>query len=256
MVQELRNSPRQSRSQHTVDAILDAAGRLVERDGKVDFTASELAEAAHMSIGRVYYWFIDMQAVVAALVDRSANRFAAVFGQAVTGQRGVTTPLLLERAITEMCTFIDQNPACVTLCTSGGAHRPGQALFDQIVRFATDLTIDRVPHIPMEEVDLVARTATGVALGMLNHYMTAGPARPLVRQELIYVLSAYLYARFPPANDLTWTDGARGVQPAWPSRTDFTESAIVWPALAPDAPSTAVSPASRQSSDRTTRTAP
>ena len=57
LMQDLRTEPRQRRSQQSIDAILDAAERLIHEQGQVSFTAAELAAAANMSIGRVYYWF-------------------------------------------------------------------------------------------------------------------------------------------------------------------------------------------------------
>jgi AcrR family transcriptional regulator len=235
-MQELRTEPRQRRSQQSIDAILDAAERLIHEQGQVGFTANELAAAAGMSIGRVYYWFPDIPAVVTALVERSATRLARAFGDSVAGQNTVTTPLLLQRAIAQMCEYVDQNPAAVALCLTGGPDGPGHLVSDQLVELATTLVVDRVPGIPAPETEVVARTAVGITLGMLNGYTTAGAARPLIRQELVYVLSAYLYARFPPSNDFTWTEPTRGVQPSRPSRRDFTESVVLWPALAPDQP--------------------
>lgn len=51
-------------------SVLDAAERLIAEDGQVEFTATRLATAAGMSIGRVYYWFVDLAAVVDAVADR------------------------------------------------------------------------------------------------------------------------------------------------------------------------------------------
>jgi len=233
-MQELRTEPRQRRSQQSIDAILDASERLIHEQGQVGFTANELAAAAGMSIGRVYYWFPDIPSVVTALVERSASRLARAFGESVTDQYGTTTPLLLQRAISQMCKYVDENPASVALCLTGGSEGPGHLLSDQLIEFASTLVIDRVPGIPAIEAEVVARTAVGITLGMLNGYTIAGPARPLIQQELVYVLSAYLYARFPPPEDFTWTVPERAVQPSRPSRRDFTESVQVWPALAPD----------------------
>ena len=88
-MQELRTAPRQRRSQQSIDAILDAAERLIHEDGQVSFTAAELATGAQMSIGRVYYWFPDIPSVVNALVERTAERMVAVFSEAIAS--GVTS---------------------------------------------------------------------------------------------------------------------------------------------------------------------
>ncbi len=237
-MQELRTEPRQRRSQQSIDAILDAAESLIAAQGQVGFTANELAAAADMSIGRVYYWFPDIAAVVHALVERSAVRMAQIFGDSVENQHGVTTPLLLQRAIRAMCVYVEQNPAAVALCLTGGVDGPGRVMNDRLVDLATALVRDRVPGVPDPEVEISARTAVGITLGMLNGYnQVQAEFRPYLEQELVYVLSAYLYARFPPPDDFTWTSPERAVQPSRPSRRDFTESTRVWPALAPDQPS-------------------
>ncbi|MCY7300088.1 MAG: TetR/AcrR family transcriptional regulator, partial [Ilumatobacteraceae bacterium] len=90
-MQELRTEPRQRRSQESIDAILDAAERLIHKDGQVSFTAAELAAGAHMSIGRVYYWFPDIPAVVSALVERTVQRMVEVFGVALVSEADTST---------------------------------------------------------------------------------------------------------------------------------------------------------------------
>ena len=94
-MQELRTEPRQRRSQVSIDAILDAAERLIHDQGQVSFTAAELASGAQMSIGRVYYWFPDIPSIVGALVERTVNRMVEVFGEALRQQHDTSTPLMV-----------------------------------------------------------------------------------------------------------------------------------------------------------------
>ena len=79
--------------------------------------------------------------VVTALVERSAVRMAQVFGDAVQHQHGTTTPLLLQRAIRAMCVYVEQNPAAVALCLTGGADGlQGVVMGPLLGRFEFDLT--------------------------------------------------------------------------------------------------------------------
>ena len=233
-MQELRTEPRQQRSQQSVQAILDATERIIHRAGHSSFTASELAHEADMSIGRVYYWFPDIPSVVAALADRSAHRMAEIFGSAITGQEGVTTPLLLRRAMAALCRYVDENPSTVALCLAGNHEGPGRVLFEQMTEQSRTLVGDRVPGISEEEVDFVARTAVGITLGMLHGYIAPGAHKDLIEQEIVYVLSAWLYARYPPPNDFSWREPRRAVRPVRPSRTNFVESEVVYAAMAPE----------------------
>jgi AcrR family transcriptional regulator len=65
-----RKSPLQARSAHTVDAILEAAARILETRGLVACTTNAVAERAGVSIGSLYQYFPNRDALTAALIDR------------------------------------------------------------------------------------------------------------------------------------------------------------------------------------------
>lgn len=65
-----RRVPRQARALEKVELILEAAIRLLERDGLEALTTNALAEMAGVSIGTLYQYFPDKNAVLAALADR------------------------------------------------------------------------------------------------------------------------------------------------------------------------------------------
>ena len=231
---ELRTEPRQRRSQLSIDAILDAAEHLIRAQGQVSFTANELALAARMSIGRIYYWFPDIPSVVNALVERGTQRMVGVLGDAVANDYSVTTPVMLQGIVGRLCTFIDENPATVALCLTGGVDGPGRALSEQLTSLAAELVRDRVPEITDPEVELVASTTISMLLGMLHSYLYADGGKAIREQEIVYALSSYLYARFPPPGDFSWRVSERSVRPSRPSRRDFTTSGLVYPALSPE----------------------
>jgi len=218
-MQELRTAPRQRRSQQSIGAILDAAERLIHEQGQVSFTANELASAAEMSIGRVYYWFPDMPSVVNALADRAAERLAELFRSSIDldGERGAID--LVRATVSALCRHIDENPATVPLCVAGsGANDYGAPMRESMVETAKRLLAVRVPGVPEPEADLVARTGVGIMLGMLQSYGRATEAaRPFIEQELVYVLAAWLHARYPDAADPVWQLGSRPVEASRPS---------------------------------------
>lgn len=59
-----RKRPRQSRSEHLVAAILEAAVRVLEREGAARFTTARVAEAAGVSVGSLYQYFPNKQAIL------------------------------------------------------------------------------------------------------------------------------------------------------------------------------------------------
>lgn len=237
-MQELRTAPRQRRSRQSIDAILDAAEQLIHEQGQVSFTAAELATGAHMSIGRVYYWFPDIPSIVGALVERTVQRMVEVFSAALCSQATTATPLLVQRVVGALCDHIDRNPATVALSLTGGVDSQGGSLYRSMVGLVGTVVADRVPDVPPAEAALVARTAVGITLGMLHDYThdTDADRKAKVRQELVYVLSAWLSARYPSSNDPAWTDPQWPVQPSRKPRAGYVESGPVWPALAPGSP--------------------
>jgi AcrR family transcriptional regulator len=65
-----RKSPRQSRSAATVEAILEAAARILETEGLGGYSTNAIARRAGVSIGSLYQYFPSKDAVTRALTYR------------------------------------------------------------------------------------------------------------------------------------------------------------------------------------------
>lgn len=65
-----RKRPRQARARATVETILDASARILVKRGFDRFTTNEVAEAAGVSIGSLYQYFPNKEALVAALIEK------------------------------------------------------------------------------------------------------------------------------------------------------------------------------------------
>lgn len=69
-----RRRPRQARSQVTVTAILDATVRVLLQRGYGACTTRLVAEVAGVGIGSVYEYFPNKEALIAAVIEREADR--------------------------------------------------------------------------------------------------------------------------------------------------------------------------------------
>src|SRR5215813_1497884 len=69
-----RRRPMQRRARQTVDAVLDAVVRLLKRRGVGAVTTNRIAEVAGVSIGSVYQYFPDKQAIFVALHQRHIDQ--------------------------------------------------------------------------------------------------------------------------------------------------------------------------------------
>ncbi|MFE3002415.1 TetR/AcrR family transcriptional regulator [Nocardia sp. NPDC059246] len=65
-----RKTPRQQRSEFTFDAILDAAARLFQQHGYAATTTNKVAELAGVSIGTLYHYVPNKDALLYALAER------------------------------------------------------------------------------------------------------------------------------------------------------------------------------------------
>jgi AcrR family transcriptional regulator len=65
-----RKQPRQARSKATVDTILQATSRVLVKQGFDGLSTNAVAAAAGVSIGSLYQYFPNKEALVSALIDR------------------------------------------------------------------------------------------------------------------------------------------------------------------------------------------
>lgn len=95
-----RNQPQQPRSRATVSVILEAAIRVLEREGLALLTTSRIAEVAGVSVGTLYQYFAHRDAILNALQDREFER-AIVVLQGVLSNPHHASDQSLARAVVE-----------------------------------------------------------------------------------------------------------------------------------------------------------
>ena len=80
-----RRTPRQARAGETVSTILEAAAQVLEAGGLAGFTTNAVAERAGVSIGTLYQYFADKQALLRALAEREIRRALVAIATALRG---------------------------------------------------------------------------------------------------------------------------------------------------------------------------
>ncbi len=79
-----RRAPRQSRSQATVTAILDATAHILIEHGFAAASTNAVAERAGVSVGSLYQYFPNKDALVSAVRTRHGEQMMAVILRALT----------------------------------------------------------------------------------------------------------------------------------------------------------------------------
>lgn len=80
-----RKSPRQERSRLTVERILDAAARIFQDQGYAGATTNEIADEAEVSVGSLYQYFPNKDAILVALTRRHIETATAGLVDLVLG---------------------------------------------------------------------------------------------------------------------------------------------------------------------------
>jgi AcrR family transcriptional regulator len=83
-----RNSPQQSRSRTTFSVILDAAIRILDREGSDAATTSRIAEVAGVSVGTLYQYFGNRDQILQALQQREFERASVMMQRVLSNPEG------------------------------------------------------------------------------------------------------------------------------------------------------------------------
>lgn len=94
-----RKSPKQARSQVTVEAILDGTIRILDQENRRPLTTSSIAAAAGVSIGTLYQYFSNKEAILDALQDREFERAGKMLASQLSAEN-LRTPRSVAFAIT------------------------------------------------------------------------------------------------------------------------------------------------------------
>jgi AcrR family transcriptional regulator len=78
-----RKTPRQARALATQEAIVEAAAHIIAGGGLAAFNTNVVAERAGVSIGSLYQYFPNKDALMVALIKRGLGRQLDTFGAAV-----------------------------------------------------------------------------------------------------------------------------------------------------------------------------
>jgi AcrR family transcriptional regulator len=80
----MRHRPQQARSQERVDLILDTAAEFIAEVGYEAVTTNAIAERAGISIGSLYRYFPDKDAILRGLSVRHLEQVRAIYDQVLT----------------------------------------------------------------------------------------------------------------------------------------------------------------------------
>lgn len=194
---EVVRAPQQDRGHRRVEQILDAAEAVFADVGVDAATTNAIAERAGASMGSLYHFFRDKDAIVLAVGRRFAERIRERNASAMSlDDLHASLPVLLDRIIGTHASFVDETPAfalveAVIHRRFGGCSVQAEldeAIIDQVRHFL-ELRLPRMGAEQRMAATRLSVTAVGVTCERAG---TLAPAeRALLLRELRDMLVRY-----------------------------------------------------------------
>ena len=118
-----RRRPKQRRARQTVEAVLDAVVRVLKREGFRAVTTNRIAEVAGVSIGSVYQYFPDKQAIFVALHRRHIDQIDRMVQSKLVEHSASSLDELMQAMIEGMIDAHTSDPELYELLATEVPHR-------------------------------------------------------------------------------------------------------------------------------------
>ena len=195
-LEEIRAVPQQERSHKRYQAILDAAAEVFAERGVEAATTQEIAERADTSIGSVYRFFADKQALFQAVLDRVAANERELLESVFADAFDESIPTLIDRAIDVYAAFNAQEPGWYAIWRHLNLHaasdKTGHTLRDEQLRRLLMLVGYYAPHLDEARRQVVATTVLALGTSMLAAAeRQPSPMRERLLEETKRILGLY-----------------------------------------------------------------
>ena len=189
----LRRAPQQQRAGDRVEQLLEAAAIVMAESGYDAATMTEIAQRAEASIGTVYQYFPNKQAVVLALRNRYGEEMSARLIEIEAVAAACSIPEIADRLIENTREFVDRHPAYFQLLDVPLPRgRNQEARMRLRVRIGAIIRKHR-PTISEEDAWLVASIIVQVIKSMNPLYVKASSQeRIALVREYKLLLTSYI----------------------------------------------------------------
>lgn len=199
---ERRRTPRQRRSQERVARIVRAAGELLEECGYSQLTTNAIAARAQTSIGSLYQFFPNKEAVVAELVKEYRRELKEFFDRTLSvAQVKESIPNVVNRIVDGIEALRRRSPGFGSILwlhrREDSPRETAIALDRDILGHLEELLAEAYPHVPEAQRKRCMLVAAESTKGLLAK--VAGREEHVqaeMREELKRMIGLYLQSHF------------------------------------------------------------
>lgn len=195
-----RKRPRQARARVTVDAIFEATIQLLLKDGPHRLTTTRVAERAGVSVGTMYQYFPNKQALVYALNERYLEVLAEKIESTCRAQHGAPIGQMVEALVDTYWRAKTERADVTRALYRSVAEMDNQALVEAFaarVNAATTAMLAGASDTTLADLEATNLTLVTVIFGTVrNAFERSLPAAQAeaLRGRLVTMCRAYLDA--------------------------------------------------------------
>jgi len=196
-----RKSPVQARSSVTVDALHTAAFQVLIHEGLHRCTTTRIAERAGTSVGSLYQYYPNRDALLAAILEQHLDAVAVAVEEACRAQRGKRiadmAAALVRGFLSVKLRDPEQSKALYAVAYDRGGRVLAARLRKRMVAAASDMLVSAA-DAQIDDPITVATFALGSMVGPVQ-FLLEGNAptkfKARMESELIAIVSGYLRAQ-------------------------------------------------------------
>jgi AcrR family transcriptional regulator len=193
-----RKSPVQARSAATIDALHTAVIQVLIREGLSRCTTTRIAERAGMSVGSVYQYYPNRDALLAAVLERHLSGIADAMEQVCLDSRGLPigqmAVRLVEGYMGAKLRDAGESKALYAVAGERGGFELAASIYKRIEAAVTVL-LATAPDATFEDPAMTASIALNALVGPVRSILD-GQATPAfearLQGQLVLLLTAYL----------------------------------------------------------------
>jgi AcrR family transcriptional regulator len=171
-----RKEPRQSRARATVDAILFAAAHILKIEGFAHATTNRIAEKAGVSVGSLYQYFPNKEAIVAALRERYQDWFDELVRAEIERGRGLPLREGVRQAMERIIALNALDPALHGKLSSPVINHDREATQRLIAEMRTYL-VDHARQLGLPDPELTSVIAMRALEAVIHGTSLEAPER-------------------------------------------------------------------------------
>jgi len=195
-----RRTPQQVRGERRLAELLEAAASVMAEVGYDTATMTAIAERANASIGTLYQYFPDKEAIVRALRQQYVDEFEVRWVPLIAGTSKLSLRQLVDRFFDIIIEYFDKRPAYIPVLNAPGSYKRDPAARNRLRGHFAALFRERRPQMTQDTALRIANVTVQIFKAMHPLYAeTKGAEKEEIVREFKLLLTSYLSSRLKSA---------------------------------------------------------